>query len=652
MLALPVLPTFLRTKESTDLERALDKSRLKALMAQSPMLYSILSLQVLAIAYCFHKVAPPALTLAAPAFMLGVILLRVLYWLSHRQISVDGRQARAALRLVNIFVAFLALLFIAWTYALFSYGDAVLRSQLVYAAAIADLIAIFALAQSPKAALMLGGLTLPAFLMLFAAGGDATATFVAINMLLVAIVVASMVLTSAHDFEALVSAKKRAVELAAENRRFANTDSLTGLPNRREFFRALEHAITLEAGGDGLAIAVIDLDGFKPINDLFGHVIGDSVLRECAARIDSYSSPGMMVARLGGDEFAIILRGNVRESAILTLGSELCAALRAPIQVGGIRAGISASMGFARYPQDAFDARQLYERADYALFFCKQHHRGEAVLFVPEHESQMLLTARVEQSLRKADLDKDLFLEFQPLFSVADQSIVAFEALARWTSPELGAISPDVFIKVAERSEIIHALTRMVVGKALAAARAWPDHISLGFNLSIRDLLSPRSLHRLVAMIANSGFDPARIDIEVTETALITDFDKAEAAIRSLKQLGVKISLDDFGTGYSSLSYIHRLPLDKIKIDRSFVQQMQGSRVSRDIVKSMIGLCHDLKLSCIMEGVESQEQYDLVRDYGCDVVQGFLLSRPIAQDAVAAFIEENSRKSDAARHMA
>jgi predicted signal transduction protein with EAL and GGDEF domain len=371
------------------------------------------------------------------------------------------------------------------------------------------------------------------------------------------------------------------------------------------------------------------------------------VLRECAARISQFGNDHVTIARLGGDEFGVVLRGDFSETQILEIGAEICAALRAPLRVADIRAGVSASIGFARYPHDADESRELYERADYALYFAKQHHRGESVLFSPEHESKMRLTARIEQSLRRADLGKEISLAFQPLLAAKDQAIVGFEALARWDSPELGQVAPDCFIPVAERGEIIHALTRTVLRKALAAARVWPDHVGLSFNLSIRDLLSRAALTQIVAIIHNSGFDPARIDIEVTETELISDFARAEEALVTLKRLGVKISLDDFGTGYSSLAYVHRLPLDRIKIDRSFVREMLGDGAARDIVKSMIALCTNLHLDCVTEGVETAEQFELLRSYGVNVVQGYLFSRPIAEADVPAFIAAAASKAEA-----
>ncbi len=303
--------------------------------------------------------------------------------------------------------------------------------------------------------------------------------------------------------------------------------------------------------------------------------------------------------------------------------------------------GLSASIGFARYPLDAMDAHRLYERADYALYFGKQHRPGEPVLFAPEHESKMLLNARIQQALRNADLEKEISVEFEPLMDVRSERIIGFEALTRWTSPELGAVPPELFIPIAARAETIHQVTRIVLRKAIAAARGWPDGVSLNCNFSARDLVSGASLNQLIALVESSGFDPGRLEIDVTETALVADFDHTARAIEQLRAFGVKISLDDFGASHSSLSYIHHLPVDRIKIDRSFVHEMHASRATRDIVKSVIRLCDTLKLSCATEGVETREQFDLLREYGCDVVQGYYVGRPVREEEVAGLIAAN-----------
>ncbi|MCI4678393.1 EAL domain-containing protein [Rhodoblastus acidophilus] len=609
------------------------------------MLYSILCLNVITIAFVFSSVAPPFLIYVAPSVLLVAGAIRAYSWRSRRNKPVDPDRASAMLQSVHRFAVGFALAYMAWTLALFLYGDTGRQSQLVYTVVITDIICSFTLAHLPRVALALSAITLPAFLLLLAFSGGSDAKVIALNLAMVALFFGYMVAGSARDFERMVEAQLRSVQLADENRLLANRDSLTGLPNRREFFARLESALDAESAGGGLVVGVIDLDGFKPINDLYGHALGDRVLRECAARLELFSGGATTIARLGGDEFALFMRGRSSEDDILQLGAQICAALKAPLKLAEIHAGLSASIGFARYPQDAMDAHRLYERADYALYYGKQHRRGEPILFSPDHESKMLLNARIQQALRSADLEKEISVEFQPLLDVPSERIIAFEALARWTSPELGPVPPDLFIPVAECGETIHLVTRTILRKALAAARDWPEDIGLSFNLSARDLASPVAMTQLAALIERSAFDPGRLEIEVTETALISDFEHAAHAIQRLKALGARISLDDFGAGYSSLAYIHRLPVDRIKIDRSFVQEMHANSAARDIIKSVISLCDNLKLNCATEGVETLEQLDLLRDYGCNVVQGFYFGAPIGQEAVAEMIAAN-RKAD------
>jgi diguanylate cyclase (GGDEF)-like protein len=639
MLILPSLLEEWRREPVNGLERELDAARLSSLVENLPLLYGIVSINVVAVSHGYSGVAPDLLVYAAPAVLMAFAILRSIYWLCRQRRAIDPQAARAMLRSVHVVAIGYGALYTAWAVALFLYGDSALRVQLVFTVVISNMICSFILAQLPRVALALAGISLPGFLLLFVISGGGEAPFVAVSLLLVGLFLAYMVMKASRDFEALVAARVRAVELAEENRRLANTDSLTGLPNRREFFQRLERALTEAAGRRRLVMGVIDLDGFKPINDLYGHAIGDCVLRECASRLESFAGEGMTIARLGGDEFAIFMRGELSEADILQLGEEICAAIRAPLRFAEIHAGVSASIGFAQFPRDAMDGHHLYERADYALYFGKQNHRGGPVLFSAEHESKMLLNARIEQALRKADFDKEMSIQFQPLVDAASQRVVAFEALTRWSSPELGEVRPEAFIPVAEAGELIHAITRTTLRKALQAARNWPAGINLSFNISIRDLVSRRALTEAMALIRGSGFDPERLDIEVTETSLVADFDRAAAAIAELKAMGVNISLDDFGTGYSSLSYVHRLPLDMIKIDRSFVQEMATNAVARDIIHSMIGLCANLNLTCVIEGVESTEQFELLRQFGCQVVQGYLFGHPVDEETVPAVIE-------------
>ncbi|MCC2108688.1 MAG: EAL domain-containing protein, partial [Hyphomicrobiales bacterium] len=213
-----------------------------------------------------------------------------------------------------------------------------------------------------------------------------------------------------------------------------------------------------------------------------------------------------------------------------------------------------------------------------------------------------------------------------------------FEALARWDSPDLGRVSPAEFVPVAERSDIIYPLSRTLLRKALAAASQWPDDVQLSFNLSARDLMSPAALTQIIAIAASGPIAPGRIDFEITETALVTDFERARKAVLALKSIGASISLDDFGTGYSSLNYVHRLPLDRIKIDGGFVREMETSPLARDVVRTMISMARNLNFDCVIEGVETEEQLALLKTFGCSIAQGYLFSRPLPADQVAPFI--------------
>ncbi|MBB4196266.1 diguanylate cyclase (GGDEF)-like protein [Rhodoblastus sphagnicola] len=654
----------------------LNRVRVAALVRQMPLLALVIAGNTLALAAMALHSAPLPLTLSAPVALLAICGLMAFDWLRIAGRVIGEEEAGRILRRVNTASTALSMVYIVWVTALYVHADAAQRNALIHAVALTGMFAIFALAQLPKTALLIGGMSLPGFAWLLMTAGDSTSILAGVNIFIVLLSLFMSVSGSSRDFDDMVAARAQASQLAKDksqlakdksqladeksqlaedmsrladeksrlaedNERLANTDSLTRLANRRAFFADISREIDT---GDPVLMGIVDLDGFKPVNDLYGHALGDKVLCECAERLRLFGQEGATIARLGGDEFGVFLSGRMTDSDILAFGARICAALKAPVRIGDAHATISSSIGFARFPEDARDAQHLYERADFALYYAKQNRRGEAVLFTADHETNMRMNARIEQCLRRANLEEEIQLEFQPLFDVADQSIVSFEALARWKSPELGAVSPTQFVPVAERSEIIHALTRTVLRKALKAAKAWPESLGVSVNLSVRDLLSPRALTQIVAIIEASEIDTARIDIEVTETSLLTDFEKAEAALTMLKRLGVKISLDDFGTGYSSLSYVHRLPVDKIKIDRSFIQEIHGSGVARDIVKSMIGLIGNLNLHCVTEGVETSEQFDLLRKFGCNVVQGFLFSRPIPQDDVARFIAEAKTK--------
>jgi diguanylate cyclase (GGDEF)-like protein len=418
--------------------------------------------------------------------------------------------------------------------------------------------------------------------------------------------------------------------LSDENSRLANLDILTGLPNRRRFLADLDALCeTAQAGQARFAVGVIDLDGFKQVNDLYGHGAGDRVLEEVGRRLLDVSGPHIQLARLGGDEFGLLVT-DVREPQDLRdIGAAICETLRAPYAWPGATARLSGSLGFAIYPDAGRSPAQLFERADYALYFAKEHRRGGTTIFSAEHEKQIRELGQVEQALRHADLDREMTLHFQPIVDTVREHVVSYEALARWASPTLGDVPPALFIKVAERSDFIHTVTAALLRKVLATMRECDPAVRVAFNLSARDIGSLDAAANIAGIVRESGVAPDRLIFEVTETAVIQDFEQAFASLDAFKQLGVHISLDDFGTGYSSLTCIHRLPLDKIKIDRGFLDRIDADPAAQDIVRSIVDLCRSLELTCVAEGVQTEAQASVLRGLGCTVMQGFYFGVPM-----------------------
>ena len=461
--------------------------------------------------------------------------------------------------------------------------------------------------------------------------------------LLVIPVLVAVAIGVRHTMFQAVQARVTAEILTEEAQTLADCDALTGLANRRSFFRAADTAIAGAQDGRSFTLALIDLDGFKPVNDTYGHSVGDALLIAVAQRLREVCGAAGFPARMGGDEFAIILDGDFDDARIEAFGNELCETLREIYLLGSVAASISASVGFVRY-DTGLSVSQLLERADYALYFAKQNLRGAPVVFNARHENEMRDFSQVDQTLRSSDLEQELSIVFQPQVDITENRTVGFEALARWNSAKLGAVRPDIFIKAAERSGLITDITLRLLNKTLEQIVDWPDDIRVSFNLSARDLRSAISLNNICTAVRNSGIDPARIEFEITETAMLTDFAQACDALMVLKRLGCRIAVDDFGSGYSSFSYIHQLPVDKIKIDRSFVTQLVRHGSAVKIIKTIVDLCRNLHLDCVIEGVETQAEMAKLASVKARYIQGYLFARPMAAHAVLDYLDgENSR---------
>ncbi len=619
--------------------REVMRAQMAALSKQVPLLYFILVVNAGALAVTFHGIAPVMLTTVVPGVLALACAIRIASWVRNRSRPMTDATIVRQLRRTVVLGAILGAVFLAWSLSLYPYGDIRAQDHVIFFVGITVISCIFCLMHLRPAAFVLTLVVPLPFLAFVFSKGDATLTAIGVNLLLVTGGMIHMLNIGATDFRRMIESQTETRRLSDENARLANVDSLTGLPNRRQFFAELDRRLRIahEKGGR-FAVGVIDLDGFKPVNDRHGHIAGDRILTEVGERLQLVAGEAAFIGRLGGDEFGILLPLVGGTDDALAFGARVCAAIDVPFRIDGVVAKISASVGFATHPQAGSEAATLYERADYALYHAKGSCRGRAVLFSREHEREIRQRGIIEQHLRSADLDRDFTLAFQPLHDIRAGRTIGFEALARWTDPELGSISPAVFVPIAERSDLISRITTTLFAKALAAAATWPDDVRLSFNLSARDLNSSGAVIGLLDQIVRSGVDPRRVDIEVTETSVIADFDKACTALVTLRALGVRIALDDFGTGYSSLSHVHRLPLDKIKVDRSFIKDIDRRRDGRSLVKSVIDLCDNLGIACVIEGVETAEQVAILEDLGCTTMQGYHFGRPMTGEAVAEFL--------------
>lgn len=609
-----------------------------ALSRQLPLMYLILLINSWALAYTHMDTAPRWLVVYIPLLLTLICAGRAGLWLRARQRWPSDKQVLRSLTRTNHLVAPISAGFTLWALALFPYGDAYAQSHVAFYMGITVIGVIFSMMHLRPAAQTTALIVNLVFVVFFASTGQSTFIATALNVLLVS--VAMLVILNNHyrAFTRLVEAQFRAEQLGDENLRLANQDSLTGLPNRREFFSTLDRELAkAQAARARLAVGIIDLDGFKPVNDQYGHCVGDRLLMQVGQRLVGLLETDMHLARLGGDEFALILGNDPSDQALALFGEKVCSALSIPFLLTDLPIHISGSLGIATFPDMASNASEAFEYADYALYHSKRNSRGGVSMFTAAHHRQLLQDGVTEQALLRVDIDQEFSLVFQPVIHLPTQRTVAFEALARWHSPKLGEVSPYRFIAVAERIGMINRLTPPLLSKALLAAKIWPADIRLSFNLSAHDCGSDDVARQIIKVIIDSGFDPQRLDLEITETALMQDLPQVQRTVNSLRELGCGISLDDFGTGYSSLSQLHSLAFTKIKIDRSFVTGLHEKPASYKIVKSLVALSLDMQLECIVEGVETRAELDALASLGCVWVQGYFYSRPLLPEHIDAW---------------
>lgn len=408
------------------------------------------------------------------------------------------------------------------------------------------------------------------------------------------------------------------------------TDPLTGLKNRRHVYNVLDDCVKEQRE---FAVMLVDIDGFKQVNDAHGHLVGDEVLRQVAKRIAHACPNAISTARVGGDEFCILFP-KTSAGELLDQGNQIVQACRYPVVVQNlvINIGASVSINIVGQAELDGDAVQHIERADYALFHAKETGRGRVAMFTPELEKAIKRSALVEQTLKGANIEAEITIMLQPAVHTKGFSLACFEALARWNSAVLGAVSPAEFIPIAERCGVVHIITRTVLKAACQQVKQWPENIQLKVNLSTHDLLSAHQVQWIIALLRREAIDPRRITFEVTETAFSDNFDAIETSIHLLHATGASIAIDDFGTGYSSLGAVHHIHPDLIKIDKSFIDRLDDNQTGYAMVKTIIEMCANIGTRSLAEGVEDERQVRQLTELGCDYLQGYYFSKPLNTD--------------------
>ncbi|TFV42457.1 EAL domain-containing protein [Bradyrhizobium frederickii] len=438
----------------------------------------------------------------------------------------------------------------------------------------------------------------------------------------------------------------RRVTRQIEAERTVRLDPLTRLPNRVAFNETLEAALKrLALSGEEFAVLLLDLDRFKEVNDKFGHPAGDEFLIQVASRLQRCTRAAEHVARIGGDEFALVMANLARPEDALEIAERFVAAFDEPFRIEGRQIVGATSVGIVLAPRDGSAPLDIMKNADTALYRAKKAGPGTICFFEANDDKVSRDRKALQSDLEGAIARNELFLVFQPFLDLDQSRITGFEALLRWQHPERGLIPPSEFIPIAEETGLIHEIGEWVIRRACATVAKWPDEIRVAVNFSAAQFHNAGILQIIVQALREAKIAPHRLEIEITESMLLSKYGLAEPVLNALLQLGVTVALDDFGTGFSSLTYLRKLPFSRIKVDQSFIRDMLVQRDCAAIVKSVIGLARDLDIGVVAEGVETADQLEYLTQIGCEEIQGYLISRPVSADGVLALLERSKLRA-------
>ncbi|WP_114011482.1 putative bifunctional diguanylate cyclase/phosphodiesterase [Cohaesibacter intestini] len=627
-----------------DKDLAMLRAQLTVLSGQLPMMYGILLISSWALAITHMSIAPDWLTLYPLVIATVIVVFRSIDWLRLDPASLSKKQAISRVQAVIKLSVVISVAFTTWSLMLFEYGDVLDKAHVSFYMAVTVISCIFCLGSVPQAALIVSIVVNGTFVGFFLFSDTVFFRAAAVNVTLVCAGMLFVMRQSYRHFCHMVEEEVRSKQLIEVNKRLANRDSLTDLANRRAFYNALERQC-MEAcqSKNSIAVGAIDLDGFKPINDMYGHMVGDLLLKQVGLRLQTLTSqfPGTDFFRVGGDEFSFIVSEPCSDGDSHLIGEQICAVMQRPFDIDNSEVAISATVGIAHFDPDMDSFQDVIEKADFALYQGKRNERGTCTIFSEYLHCQQRRTTQIQHALKSEGLSDEITPVFQPIVDIVHDRIIAVEALARWNSVSLGNVMPSEFIPVAETSGCVVDITKIVFEKSLAAARDWPSALQLSVNLSAKDVSDEDLLMWIYQRIVRSDIAPQRINLEVTETAFGTDSSKVEEHLRLFRHLGCGVSLDDFGVGHSSLSRLHHLPLTKIKIDKSFVSNLNREARNFTIVKSLLNLARDIELDCIVEGVETEQELKLLRELQVNMVQGFYYSKPLTQEQLIELLSQN-----------
>ena len=628
----------------------------KGISAQAPLFYLIMISTMFAVSYVSFSHAPAFLSIVMPLVLLVGFLSIFFGYSIPRSISLqEYRKAIVtSLHMSVVATSIFGATFSYWIISIFNYADHDLHYLIIAIVGPAAIGASICLLHLRAASIALSSFTLLPMIVYLWQTGEPAYSIIALISALVVSVFLYVANKYSLDFAEMTmrrieieDKKNEAQQLSHSNRTLAELDSLTGLANRRLFMNQLESRVksALSHDSSNLVVGIMDLDGFKQINDVYGHATGDRLLREAGHRLRELLPAQVFLARLGGDEFGIITNKLIDDDMLFQFGEKICRAMEVPFDLGGFKTRLGVSVGFAKWDEKFRNSETFFEMVDYALYHSKDKRRGGVTIFNQRHADTIRRSSGVARGLQEADFEKEMTLEYQPIVSASGDVTIGFEALARWRNPVLGSVSPDVFIRAAERAGTINRLTAVLLKKALEEARNWPDDLFLSFNLSMQDILCSEAMVTLISIVNKSGFDPRRITFEVTETSIMSDHERAFASLELLKNMGCKIALDDFGTGYSSLAHVRQMPLDKLKLDRKFIAQIETEQNAGAIVHALVDMCKNLQVDCIVEGVETRDQLDILQELGVEFIQGYYYSKPLSGPDALSFVSQNQERA-------